>query len=454
VLRSIWFFIQFVLVAAAAIWIATQPGDVNIVWGDYTFSLRLGAFLLFLTVFILLALALFRLIGAIFNLPSVFGRYKKEKSREKGLRALTRGFVAVAAGDAKKATQFAQDVRRLMPGESGLPLLLEAQAARLRGDEAGARESFSALLEDKDAAFFGIKGLLKSSTDAGDMQGALGYARKALEQNPKQSWALASVYELEIQNGLWMDALRSLQKIRSLKVMDKDRLTSDEIALLWLLANEDEKAGNAYFMMEKLNSAYRLDPYFVPVISRLGQHLLNTSRWKMTGMIEKAWKNNPHPDLPALWDKLAPPRKPEEGMKRFKWHQKLNALHPNTVIGHVALAMVAMEESLWGQAKDHLIAAQNIKASVQVYRLRAKLEEQTTKDDVAMRHWLELAADAQPDDAWYCTRTGKIYDEWTPIAMPHGAFNTIRWGQPFAGLNNGQASQLPLWKDALMIDQG
>jgi HemY protein len=242
--------------------------------------------------------------------------------------------------------------------------------------------------------------------------------------------------------------------LRSLKVLEKERLMSDEIALLWLLADEDEKAGNTYFMVEKLQSAYRLDPYNVPVILRLGKHYLTTSRWKIAGMIEKAWKKNPHPDLAALWDKLAPPRKEGEGMKRLKWHEKLNAFHGGTVTGHLALAMVAMEESLWGQAKEHLIAAQNLKATVQVYRLRAKLEEQTTKDDVAMRHWLELAADAPADETWYCTRTGKTYDEWAPIAMPHKAFNTIRWGQPFAAIHSGEATQLPLWKDALMIDQG
>jgi ribosomal 30S subunit maturation factor RimM len=53
------------------------------------------------------------------------------------------------------------------------------------------------LLTDKDAAFFGIRGLVKSSLDAGEPAKALTYAKTALEQNPS-SHGFKSVYDLEI----------------------------------------------------------------------------------------------------------------------------------------------------------------------------------------------------------------------------------------------------------------
>ena len=136
-LRALWFFFQLAIVVAAAIWISTQKGAVDIAWKDYAVSLHLGIFLLFLTLFTLVAVAFFRIVGTVLSMPASMSRRRRERNRQKGFQALTRGFVAIAAGDAKKATGFAKDVRHLMPDETGLPLLLEAQAARLRGEESG-----------------------------------------------------------------------------------------------------------------------------------------------------------------------------------------------------------------------------------------------------------------------------------------------------------------------------
>ena len=49
------------------------------------------------------------------------------------------------------------------------------------------------------------------------------------------------------------------------------------------------------------------------------------------------------------------------------------------------------------------------------------------EDLAAGQNW-EKAADAAADKVWICRETGRIYDRWSPIAEPHGSFNTIVWG--------------------------
>lgn len=452
-LRALWFFAQLAIVVCAAIWISAQKGAVDIVWNNYTISLNLGIFLLGCTLFTIVAVALFRVIGAIVSAPGAFSRKRRERAREKGFKSLTRGFVAIAAGDAKKATQFAKEVRNLLPEEQGLPLLLEAQAARLRGEEHAARQSFEKLLSDKDAAFFGIRGLLKSSMEEGDAATALTYALRALEQNPKQPWILKSVYDLELQNQRWTDAMGTLTRIRKCKAMEEAAIRKDESALYLLFAEKEQIAGNEHAALKNIENAIKADPTFVPAAIKMAEHYIQRGKdSKAAAVIERAWRTHTHPELAALWDRLSPTPKSSDPMRRMKWFEKLVSFNPDSADGHIAAAKVAIESGLFGEARTHLAAAERLRPSVQVYRLRADLEEKSSYNAALVREWLDKAAQAAPDPVWHCTRTGHIYDRWSPVAQPHGSFNTMEWGSPLGGLIT-QESTLSHWKDPLLIEQ-
>ena len=453
-LRALWFFFQLAIVVAAAIWISTQKGAVDIAWKDYAVSLHLGIFLLFLTLFTLVAVAFFRIVGTVLSMPASMSRRRRERNRQKGFQALTRGFVAIAAGDAKKATGFAKDVRHLMPDETGLPLLLEAQAARLRGEESAARASFEQLLGDKDAAFFGIRGLLKSSLDEGETARALAYAKTALEQNPKQPWILKSVYDLELQNHHWDEAVRLLDRVRRAKAIDPAQATSDEIALLMVQAEQDFLTRNLGDWQKKVERAVKLDPGFTPAVVKLGEHyLVEGKNGKVISLVERAWKFNPHPDLAVLWGRVAPQGKGDDPLRQLRWFEKLVSIKPDSADGQLAAAKVAMEAGLNGEAKAYLTLAETLRPTAQVYRMRADLEDATSHNAALVRDWLDKAASAQPDPVWYCRLTGHIYERWSPVARPHGSFNTIQWGHPLGQSYQAQRPLLQDWQDPLLIEQ-
>ena len=452
--RALWFFFQLAVVVCAAIWISAQQGTVDVVWNDYTISLHLGLFLLFLTLFTLVAIAFFRIVGAIVGAPASMSRRRRERNRRKGFQALTRGFVAIAAGDGKKATGYSRDVRHLLPDETGLPLLLEAQAARLRGEELVAREAFEKLLGDKDAAFFGIRGLLKSSLDQGDSLQALGYARKALEKNPKQPWILKSVYDLELQNHHWHAAMATLERVKKARAIDDAQARKDEIALLIILAEEDRIANNENAWLKKIERALKLDPGFTPAAVKLGEHwLTKNKKGKVEGIVERAWKINPHPDLAVLWDRIAPENKASYPLRRLRWFEKLVAIKPDSADGQIAAAKAAIDAGLAGEAKAHLIMAENLRPTAQIYRLRADLEQQTTHNLSAIREWMDKAAFAAPDSVWYCTLTRNVYESWSPVAAPHGSFNTIEWGNPLSLVHAQSQGLLAEWQDPLLIEK-
>ncbi len=453
-IRALWFFLQLAIVVCAAIWISTQRGTVDVVWNDYAISLHLGIFLLFLTLFTIVAVAFFRIIGAVVNMPAGMSRRRRERNRKKGFQALTRGFVAIAAGDAKKATALARDVRHLLPDETGLPLLLEAQAARLRGDEGAARHTFEQLLGDKDAGFFGVRGLLKSALDKGEHEKALSYARQALAQNPGQPWILKSVYDLELLTHRWDDAMRTLPRARKAHAVDPAQARKDEIALLMIRAEIARTTGNEKAWLRDAEQAVKIDHGFTPAVAAVSEYYIGLGKHgRAASFIERAWKIAPHPQLAVLWGRAAPPAKGDDKLCRLRWYEKLLAFKPDSVDGQMAAARAALDAGLTGEARGYLSIAENLRPLSGVFRLRADVEEASGADAHAVRGWMERAADAASDPVWYCAVTGIIYEGWSPVAQPHGSFNTIQWGNPSGRFSGHVAPALDSWKDPLLIEK-
>ena len=430
-IRAFWFFIQVAAIVTVALWLLERPGTVIMEIMDYKVTVTAGVFLLGALVFLGVSYFVLRFLDAVIALPSFIRSYRRRRDQEKGYQALTRGFVAVAAGDTHKATRYARQVMALWPNQTAMPLLLEAQAAHLRGDKAAARKSFESLMKDKDASFLGIRGLLRTSLEEGNVVGALDYARKAQELHPKQGWVLKTLYDLQIRNGKWDEAEKTLKKTLKRGGITSDQARSDQVALHLLKAQKENAAGNDKQALSEIKQAYRIDPLSVPAaIALAGRYLADGKHRKATPILEKIWPINPHPDLVPLWDALAPENKKKDALVKMRWYEKLVAQSPRSAEGQMAAAKAAMQAGLWGEAKAYLAMAEKIQPSARLYKLRAEAARKTGEGEDAVREWLEKAAAAPPEKRWICSRTGQVYDRWSPIAQPQGSFNTIIWDYP------------------------
>jgi hypothetical protein len=113
-----------------------------------------------------------------------------------------------------------------------------------------------------------------------------------------------------------------------------------------------------------------------------------------------------------------------------------------------------MDHKFWGDARNYLKQAEDAGATdARTYRLRAELEDQTTRLDEFVMGWQEKAAEAPPEKTWVCRETGRIYDHWHAIAMPHGSFNTIAWDHPYSR-NETAANLQNLMNDGLLEGAG
>lgn len=430
-LRALWFLLQFIIVALAAIWLIERPGEVSLEAFGYSLTIQTGLFLiLFVAAAILLGFAV-RLFSAIVSLPGWLGQWGLRRRRAKAMRQLTQGYAQLSAGQAAKALKLSQKIYDVLPEARALVLLLDAQAHRMLGKEASAARAYQQLMRDKDAVFLGLKGLLSQSMEQGHTQQALDYAQKAARLHPKTGWIMRTLYDLQITARDFDAARQSLKKAVKLGVIAKDNAISDEIAMLIYQAEkreEEERGDDALRLLEK---AVKLNPAFVPGVVLFAQKLIVRGRARRAqSVVEAAWKTNPHPALIPLWDRLAPQNTSRDMMKRLRWFEKLVSLNPESAHGQMAAAQEAMASNLTGEAQGYLARAEKLAPSPDLYRQMLALERANGAGEARIRAIEEKLAKAPPSPVWTCRKTGMVYEAWSPIARPHGSFNTIEWGLP------------------------
>lgn len=433
-LRALWLAVKIALLVVAAVWIADRPGTVRLEWMEYQIDVQLWFVLLAGLLFVLLLLLAHRVLLWLFGTGRRWRARRDGRRMTQGLRALALGYGAVAAGDAKLAAYQAHRARTLLPDDRGMTLLLAAQAARLGGDRDAALGAYQKLLENKDTAFLGLRGLIGAAAVTGDTAEALRYARDARALYPQSPWVVRSVYTLEVRNGAWAQAWKTLRQAEKSGAVGPEKAAADRIALHVAQADEAADENRDGVMLAHLRQAVKADAGFVPAVERLVRYnLVHRRRREAVALLEKAWKANPHPALAQLWAQAAPPNKPYDAAARLRWFEKLVAIRPDSVESQLAAAEVAGEDRLWMEARQYLVAAERIQPTARLYRLWAACEDAQGHFNEG-RRFMDLAETAVPEKVWTCRESGRIYEQWMPVAEPHGSFNTIVWDYPRPGL--------------------
>lgn len=457
-LRAIWFMIKVGILVSAAVWVANRPGMVAINWLGYDIRIQLGFALLALLIVLLLVLVFYKLFLGLFNFRKFLKQRAARRRERKGLQAFMRGLSAVAAGDASVAAYQADRMRRLLPDgyDEGLSLLLDAQAARVKGDHDSARLAYGKLSRKEDTALLGLRGLIVLAIEQGDVGAALSYVRQASKKHRRKPWVLQTMYALQLREGQWEQALLTLQKAQKQKVIAADAALSGHIAILLQQSEEALAAGKTNRALRLMEKAHRLDSGHIPAAAWLARAYLQTGkRRKAVAVIKDTWPAAPHPELADLWHEAAPKAARKDSTRMLSWHEKLVALRPDAAESQLAIAGVAVAAGLWGEARQYLDRAEQITPDARLYRLRAQLEENLGHIE-SSQAFLKKAADAPPEKVWTCRETGRVYDRWSPVAQPHGAFNTIVWSYPRGSDRSdivcGLKSEGGLSGDRLLVD--
>ncbi|MBV8104768.1 MAG: heme biosynthesis protein HemY [Hyphomicrobiales bacterium] len=424
--RLLIFLAALALAAWGLTWLSDNPGVVTVVWRGVEYKVSL---MLALGVVATAAVALTIVWGVlrfVFNIPSLVTLAARARRREKGLLALSRGMIAVGAGDARAAAKHAADAGRLVAHEP-MTKLLRAQSAQLAGDREGAVAAYNAMLEHHETHGLGLRGLHHEARRSGDHEAALQYAMRANAHAPA-AWAGQAVLDDRARRGDWAGALATVDSNAAARLIDKPTANRWRAVIKTAMAEEamerDPKAALAL-----AQEACRLAPTLVPAAAICGRLMAGAGDYRRaTKILENAYAQTPHPDLAAAYLKVRHGDSTGDRLGRARTLARVAPNDPESMLTIGRAALEAHDQDAARAAAAPLIASDSPRGrpTRRVCLLLADIEESEGHLG-AVREWLARAARAPRDKAWVAD--GVISEKWAPVS-PSGTLDAFVWRTP------------------------
>ena len=102
-IRVILFLLAVTVIAAGAVWVADRPGDVAITWMGYRIETSVMVAALALAALVIAIMALWSVVRGILRSPEQVSLFFRHRRAMKGYLAISRGLIAIGAGDLRIA---------------------------------------------------------------------------------------------------------------------------------------------------------------------------------------------------------------------------------------------------------------------------------------------------------------------------------------------------------------
>ncbi|WP_409361252.1 heme biosynthesis protein HemY [Bartonella heixiaziensis] len=408
-------------------WVANHNDVFVITFLQFRFSVSLLTLLSALILFLGVLVLLWWLLSTLFSIPRAFSNYFYKRHKKLGYEALSKGVLAVFAGDGVAAQKMVARVVKYLPShQEPLVRLLQAQTLSLQDDSVRAIDLYEKMRKEAPTKLAGLYGLFREAIKTNAYEAAQQYAEEALALSPALLWANQAVLDQLSAEGKWDKALDIFE--RAQKALPRSRRSTVErhhIQAL-LLSGQALNLFNTHPFDARaaILKAHKLAPDFVPitVIAADILYKLNEIR-KADKMIISAWQKDPHPDLGALYLER------EEGaVGRLKKAKTLASYNKGTFESAFLIAKAALDAGERGLAREQAQKALRYHPRESVYLLLADIEEAEGNNQGAVRQWLSLALRAERDPVWMCD--GSIFSSWSVVSPISGRLGCFEWKTP------------------------
>ncbi|MEM9060541.1 MAG: heme biosynthesis HemY N-terminal domain-containing protein [Pseudomonadota bacterium] len=372
--------------------LVAEPGMLSLDYGGriYEFQLYEAALILIVgIVAILIGLAVLRvayaLVMFILGDETAFSRFFMRSRERRGLDALSKSMMALAAGDGKLAVKKAKLAEKHLR-RPDLTRLVNAQAADLAGDKARAQTYYKALMSEENTAFLGTQGLLGHAIAAEDTDKALKLASHAHELAPKHAGALEALYTLQSQKFDWTGARKTVKEQKRRGLLPKPEALKREAALAFAEAEDAERADETERARALAVEAAKLDPSNVDASAGAARLLTESGAKRAASKIViDAWRISPDPKLAAAFAAIEPDEAPAARRRRF---EQLFALHPHHDETQFLKAELSLVAEDWTGARRAIEDLRETEPSARSCAVFAAIARGEGEPDHIVQGWL------------------------------------------------------------------
>ncbi|HWE47573.1 MAG TPA: heme biosynthesis HemY N-terminal domain-containing protein [Caulobacteraceae bacterium] len=399
-IRGVIVFLFVLAVIAVTMAMVGDPGRASLVVGGLRVDTSAAFAFLMIGVLGLLATVFWRAVLWVAEAPRRGARARTETRRRQAAEMLSRGFLAIAAGEGAEARRCAQKASEFGDDNPALARVLAAQSAEAAGDLDAARAAYTAMLSFPEMRLVGHRGLMSIALAQGDKPAALKHAEDAYNQMKTARWAWRALFEAKLEAGQWSDALELIEGGLRRKIVTPVVAERARSALLTASAASDETSPEQKVVDHALDSATRaakLNPGFPPAAVIAARLLVAQNKsGRAEDVIETAWAAAPHPALWLIYRDLRTNERPLERAQRLQKLVDENPDHRESRILAVEQALLAHDKPGMGEAVA-LLADEPV--TQRLCGLYARVAWADGRADEA-RAWVARGPTAPPEPDW------------------------------------------------------
>ncbi len=389
-----------VLVIVAVVVLQGEPGSAQVVWLRHQIDMTAAAWVLLTVLFALVVALAWRMIMWLLDAPARAAKSRFESRRRQGVEALTKGFLAAAAGDGADARRLAQRAGTLVDDMPALVRVLAAQAAEAADDIPAARAAYSAMLGFPEMRLAGHRGLMQLAINEGDKAEALRNAQAAYSMARTARWAWRALLEAKLEAADWPAALDLVKSALDRKIVPPVAAERARAALLAASAAGLEASTDRRARTEALDFAQqsvKLRPDFAPgAVMAARLFAAEDKAPRAAQILETAWKAAPHPALWLAYRDLVTAETPPERADRLARLANLNLHARESRILVVEQALIAGNPAA---AQTAVQALAHEPVTARLAGLFARVANANAKPDEA-RAWMARGVGAPQEADW------------------------------------------------------
>lgn len=422
-IRIVLFLLAVTALALGAMWVVDRPGEIVMTWQGMRVSTSVTVALVALAALLVATIFVWSIIRFVVMAPGQVSMFFSERREARGWRALSRGMIAVGAGNLSLARSSASEAQKIL-GAEPLAMLLSAQAAQLDGDSLRAEAEFRAMLAQPETRLLGLRGLYLEARRRNDHAAAHDAAEEAAKSDAAILWASEALLEYQSIRGEWDEALETVAREAKAGTIDKPTAKRRRAVLLTAqgLTIEHSDSEKALVLARE---AAKLAPSLAPAAALAGRlEAKDGSLRRAQRVIEKAWLLAPHPELADSYAGLRLQDSSKERLARIQSLSRKTPDHPEAAIA-VARAAIDAQDFLAAREALSSFASQPTQA---MCLMMAEIESLEHGDHGKAREWTVRAVRAKRDLAWVAD--GYTSERWLPASPLTGRLDAFEWKEP------------------------
>ena len=426
-IRVLIYFAIVAVLALGTVWLADHPGTVLVSFGGREYQTSTLMALVILIIAAVAVAILWSILSFVFRVPSVMSMASRNRRRRRGMSALSRGMLAVGAGDKDAAARHAYDAGRYLKHEP-MVLLLRAQTAQLAGNRDDAERIFGEMLDHGETRALGLRGLYMEAARRGDGEAAFRFADEA-QKTATLPWAGQAVLQYRAQQHDWAGALAAVERNAGGRSIDRATAGRQKAVLKTAMARDiaDRDPDGA---LSLVRDALKSEPTLVPAAALAGRLLARKGDIRRaTKLIETAYAGTPHPELADAYISVRPGDSAADRLTRAETLARLAPYQPESRLSVARAAIEARDFALARRSLAPLVDGDaEQRPTVNACLLMAEIEDAEHGETGALFEWLQRASRAPRDPAWVAD--GTISDRWEPISPSTGRLDAFAWTTP------------------------